>query len=120
MDFKERLNDIMLKKGIRQKDIVDKLGVSRGFVSRVCNGSKNPTKDFINAVSELTGKSSHWLLFGKEEYDNLDSLNMYINTCIERGLIDENGNMSEKTRNAINALLESEISNKLARKKEQH
>ena len=45
---------------------------------------------------------------------------MYINACIERGLIDENGNMSEKTRNAINALLESEISNKLAIKKEQH
>lgn len=116
MNFIERLNSVMKEQNIKQKDITEKLGITKGYVSRVCNGAKRPSTEFINAISELTGKSTHWLLFGKEEYDNLDSLNMYINTCIEKGLIDKDGNMTPKTRNAINALLDSEIDDKLQRK----
>lgn len=109
----KRISDLMEENDIKQKDIVDKLNVSKGYVSRMCNGSKTPSNEFIELLSSMTGKSIHYIRFGKEEYDNLDSLNTLINLLIKKNLIKPDGSMDDDTKKIIDTMLKQEIKIKL-------
>lgn len=113
MDLAKRISNLMEENDIKQKEIADKLDVTKGYVSRMCNGSKAPSHEFIELLSSMTGKSEHYILFGKEEYDNLDSLNTLINMLIEKNLIKPDGSMDDDIKGMINTLLEKEIKVKL-------
>ena len=119
MEFTDRLNKLLKEKNIKQRDIVDKTNISKGYISKICNGVKPPTELFINAVSELTGKSVHWILYGKEKYDNLDILNLLINTYIDKGIIISDTDIEKETLKDNMRVLRAEIRVKLQNKKRQ-
>ena len=116
MNFNERLKMWLANSDVKQIDIANKLGVNKSFVSNIVSGRNKPSDKFLDVLEEMSGKSTHWWLFGTDEYDNLHSLNELINVLIDNGLIDDKGNMSDSTRETIIEMLDSEIKEKLEAK----
>lgn len=108
-----RINKLMKDKNILQKDLASEMQCSKGYVSGVCNGSKSPSEKFINSLSKLSGKSIHWILYGKEDGDDLDTLNSVINLYIETGTITSVDKIDDETRETLNKVLDTEIQKKL-------
>ena len=103
-DMVSRINELMKEKRILQKDLVAEMQCSKGYVSGVCNGTKSPSEKFINSLSKLSGKSVHWILYGKEDGDDLDALNSVINLYIEAGVITSVDKIDTETRKTLNKL----------------
>ena len=120
VDFLDRLTAYMKDSDIKQKDILNKNdSLSKSYVSMVVNGKRQPNTEFLNAISELSGKSINWWLHGVDNYDNLYSLNSLIDFFINNNSIKENGDMDEETRKILYTMLEKEIRVKLNNKKAQ-
>ena len=115
-DMVSRINELMKEKRILQKDLVTEMQCSKGYVSGVCNGTKPPSEKFINSLSKLSGKSVHWILYGKEDGDDLDALNSVINLYIEAGVITSVDKIDTETRKTLNKVLDTEIQKKLDKK----
>ena len=115
-DMVGRINELMKEKHILQKDLVTEMQCSKGYVSGVCNGTKSPSEKFINSLSKLSGKSVHWILYGKEDGDDLDALNSVINLYIEAGVITSVDKIDTETRKTLNKVLDTEIQKKLDKK----
>ena len=117
MSFLERLKNYMSVSNIKQIDIINKnKSLSKGYVSMVVNGKRQPNTEFLNALSQLSGKSINWWLHGKDDYDNLYSLNTLLDFFIDNGSIDRNGNMDDETKDIIDTMLKKEIRVKLQKK----
>ena len=115
-DMVSRINELMKEKRILQKDLVAEMQCSKGYVSGVCNGTKSPSEKFINSLSKLSGKSVHWILYGKEDGDDLDTLNSVINLYIEAGVITSVDKIDTETKKTLNKVLDTEIQKKLDKK----
>jgi len=113
MDFKDRLNEWMHESNIKQIDIANKAKVSKSYISTLATGKKQPSENIIEILAEMSEHSVHWWLFGKEAYDNLDSLNMLINTFIKSGDIKEDGTYDKDIENILKTMLDKEIRVKL-------
>lgn len=55
------LKRIRTEKGVSQADIAKSLGVSRGFVSNIENGKRNPTLSTISRLAEALNVSTEEL-----------------------------------------------------------
>lgn len=117
MEFSERLNNWMRENKIKQKDIADKAKVNKSYISNIVNGKQPPSDNIVEILSEMSNHSCHWWLFGKEEYDNLDSLNMLINTFIKSGEIRSDGTYDKDIEMILKTMLDKEIRVKLQNKK---
>ncbi len=117
MEFEERLKQWMSENKIKQIDIVKKAGVNKSYVSSIVNGKCAPSENFINVLVEMSGKSSHWWLFGKEENDNLDALNALVNLFISTGEIKPDGTYDDKIKTILITMLDKEIKDKLDKNK---
>ncbi|NFH70807.1 helix-turn-helix transcriptional regulator [Clostridium botulinum] len=115
-DISNRINEYIKVNGIKQVDIANKAGLSVGFVSKIINGKKPVSNTFLKALSEMTGKSVHYFMFGEDEYKGLASLNYLIDKFISDGTIKEDGNFDDKTLDVLVALMKKEISDKLKNK----
>lgn len=116
-DICERINSYIKTNGIKQVDIAKKSGLSIGFVSQVINGKKTASNTFLQALSDITGKSVHYWLFGNEEYEGLSSLNMLIETFIKTGQIRNDGTYDDDIASILKTMLDKEIRDKLRDKK---
>ncbi|MDY5910597.1 MAG: helix-turn-helix transcriptional regulator [Inconstantimicrobium porci] len=112
----ERITKLMKDKNILQKDLVNEMKCSKGYISGVCNGTKSPSEKFINSLSKLSGQSVHWILYGKEDGDDIDTLNSVINLYIENELITSVDGITEEIRETLNKVLDAEIQKKLDKK----
>ena len=112
----ERITKLMKDKNILKKDLVNEMKCSKGYISGVCNGTKSPSEKFINSLSKLSGKSVHWILYGKEDGDDIDTLNSVINLYIENELITSVDGITEEIRETLNKVLDAEIQKKLDKK----
>lgn len=63
-----RLKKALEEKGVSQEKVAEKLGVKSQAVSARLNDTKRDIDsiDFIEAVAELTGRSSEWFIHGIE------------------------------------------------------
>lgn len=117
MEFNDRLNEWMHENKIRQIDIANKAKVNKSYISNIVNGKQPPSESIVEVLAKMSEHSVHWWLFGKEEYDNLDSLNMLINTFIKSGDIKEDGTYDVDIENILKTMLDKEIRVKLQNKK---
>lgn len=118
MEFIERLTAYMKDNNVKQIDIINKdKSLSKGYVSMVVNGKRQPNTEFLNALSKLSGRSINWWLHGVDNYDNLYALNELLNFFIDNGSIDKDGNMDSETKDIIDTMLKKEIRVKLQNKK---
>lgn len=55
-----------------QADMADALGVNRVTMNKVENGRANVSLEFLERLSELTGRSREWLLGEPEQVDAIE------------------------------------------------
>lgn len=119
MDFKDRLKNWIKENNIKQIDIANKANVNKSFISNLVSGRVNPSEHIINILSEMSGHSVHWWMFGKEEYENLSALSDFINFLIDKGYIDkETGFYNKNTQDMLLNMLDTEIKDRLKEMKE--
>ncbi|MBE6071080.1 MAG: helix-turn-helix transcriptional regulator [Clostridium butyricum] len=117
MEFEERLKKWIYDNKIKQVDIANRAGVNKSYVSAIVNGKCVPSNNFIEALSEMSGKSAHWWLFGKDKNDSLDALNALVNLFISTGEIKTDGTYDEKIKTILVTMLDKEIKDKLDQQK---
>ena len=119
MDFIERLKKYMSDNKIKQIDLSNRTGMSRGSISNILSGKRTPNEKLLTLLSEMSGKTINWWLFGEDEYTGLSSLNMLIDTFIEDGSIKDDGTYDDDTKLVLKTMLDKEIRVKIRKKKEQ-
>ena len=113
MNFVDRLEQYMKDNNLKQIDIANMSGLSRRARSNILNGNRNTNEKLLVSLSKHSGKTINWWLNGKDEYDNLYTLNEMINLFISNGTIKEDGNIDEDTMNILTTMLKKEINVKL-------
>ena len=113
MDFNVRFKKWLTENDIKQIDIANRIDVGRSYISNVIAGRVPPSEKLIEEIVKMSGKNSHYWLFGIDEYDNLHSLNKVLNLLIDNGDIKEDGKISEEDWNVIKTFLMKEINIKL-------
>ncbi len=63
--IKKRIHDLVKDRGLKAK-LAKMLGFERGSISDMLKKPSDPPIHYVQAVSELTGKSVDWILTGKE------------------------------------------------------
>lgn len=58
-ELKKEIIRLRLEKGLSQKDLADLIGTKQSAISRLENGSYNPTVEFLNRVAHSLGKELH-------------------------------------------------------------
>lgn len=113
MEFEERLKKWIYDNNIKQVDIANRAGVNKSYVSAIVNGKCAPSNNFIEVLSEMSGKSAHWWLHGKDENEGLDALNALVNLFISTGEIKSDGTYDENIKTILLTMLDKEIKDKL-------
>lgn len=113
MNFLERLERYMSDNNLRQIDLVDKCNSSKSYISGLLSGKRTPNIEFLTELSNISGKSINWWLYGEEIRPDLYALNELINFFISKGDIKPNGEMDEETKKILFTMLEKEIKGKL-------
>ena len=116
-DTLKRIKLYLKEHGIKQIDIATKGNFTKGFVSNVLSGKTPISSSFLQALTDITGKSTSYWLFGEEQYNGLASLNKLIDTFIQTGEIKEDGTYDIEI--ILKTMLNKEIKVKLQKKKEQ-
>lgn len=57
MDVAKRIQELLILRGMSQKDLADALQMSQSFVSQLCNGRKNVTLNTLEAICDALGIS---------------------------------------------------------------
>lgn len=60
--FGERLHEALESKGITQRDLAKRVGLSEVSVSRYVRGDRRPDTDMLREISLVTGIATDWLL----------------------------------------------------------
>lgn len=66
MEFSSRLQELRKEAGYSQEQLAEMLGVSRQSVSKWESGQTNPDINNVGRLSEIYGKSTDYIIFGKE------------------------------------------------------
>jgi len=117
MNFLERLNKYIEENNLRQIDIVEKCKTNKSYVSGLLNGKRTPNVEFLTALSELSGNSINWWLYGTEKRENLAALNELIDLFISSNDIKEDGTYDKDIKIILHTMLDKEIRVKLQNKK---
>lgn len=67
MGFANNIEKILDYLNINQTELARILGVSRGIISEFSSGAREPSKDFLFAISKKLGVSIDWFLTGEGE-----------------------------------------------------
>lgn len=117
MNFIDRLKSYMNENNLKQIDISNKTGMSRGSISNILSGKRVPNEKLLAVLSELSGKSINWWLYGTEKRDNLAALNELIDLFISNNDIKEDGTYDKDIESILHTMLDKEIKVKLQNKK---
>lgn len=66
--FKERLQEAMLARGVKQKDLVENTGISKSMISEYFNGKYEPKADNLYKIATYLNVNEVWLM----GYEGLD------------------------------------------------
>lgn len=77
MEFHERLKYIRENKGLKQKDIAEKLGIKNNTLSSYESGTRQPDYQTLIKIADIYDISVEYLLTGKEKNVPKGSLYFY-------------------------------------------
>jgi transcriptional regulator with XRE-family HTH domain len=117
LNFLDRLNKYMEENKLRQVDLVQRCKMNKSFISGILSDKRTPNIEFLTALSEMSGKSINWWLYGAEKRENLYALNELIDFFIDNGDIDEEGNYNDDTFKVLHNMLNKEIRDKTKSKR---
>lgn len=118
--LKEKLKKYRKEMKLTQIQLAEMLGISKQSMSDLETGKNKGTVKLLKKLSEVTNKDfSYWGDSDIEStYSNLQALDVFLDSMIETGQIDANGNMDQRTTESVMRILKAEILYKLSKKKE--
>ncbi|NMF06299.1 helix-turn-helix domain-containing protein [Clostridium beijerinckii] len=117
MNFLERLNKYMEDNKLRQIDLAQKCNMNKSYISGVLSDKRTPNIEFLTALSNMSGKSINWWLYGTEQRENLAALNELIELFMANGDIKEDGTYDDDTFEMLRTMMNKEIKVKAQNKK---
>lgn len=66
----KRIKEKQTEKNYKQKDLIEKTGISKGAISNYCSGARIPETESILKISFALDTSMEWLLTGKSTNEN--------------------------------------------------
>lgn len=58
-ELKKEIIRLRIEKGLSQKDLAELMGTKQSAISRLENGSYNPSVEFLNRIAHTLGKELH-------------------------------------------------------------
>lgn len=112
MDFLDRLNEVMVKRNIKQKDLCELSKLSKGYISMVMKGERKPNNKLLATLTLINGKGINWWLNGVDD-NPLSALNTLIDLFIDEGFIRSDGSMDKEYQDMMDKMLKKSILDKL-------
>lgn len=117
-DFIYRLNSYLDEHNYSQSYLAKQINYSKAHISNMLTGNRKPTPKFLKSLENFTGLSTEYWLTG-ESKKPLYLLNSLLDSLIQIGLIDSDGNFDNDTEQIIMITLKKEIKNKLLEKQQE-
>lgn len=64
-NLETRISELLVKKGIKQKELADKAGVTQAAMSHYINGTRIPRASTLKKIAEALNTTTEYLLDGK-------------------------------------------------------
>lgn len=62
-EIRKQLIELRIQQGLSQKDLAEKVGTKQSAISRLENGSYNPSIEFLSKLAHALGKEIHVKFF---------------------------------------------------------
>lgn len=117
--LKKYREELSIKRGnkVTQAQLAKELGVSRGNIGDIENGSRKPSKSILIKLADHSGKSLEYWLEGFEEYEPPNTVDLALDKMIEDGLITDANTISNEVWEIIKEAVLLEIQRKLDKNK---
>lgn len=112
-EFSKRLKNWLERSEISQSDLVKKSKMSKSKISLICAGKQKPDNEFLDFLSNYSGKNINWWLTGDKKYEIWSSLNRLVEVYFESGLIDEDGNIKDEAKEGVENTLLQMVKNEI-------
>ncbi len=120
MNLGEKIKVYRIENKLTQKQLADKVGVSRTNIAEIEGGRINGTVKFISKLSSVTNTPlSYWtngINSGTIKYNQYESLDVLIESLIDTEIIGEDGKLNEFAKKLVVNVLEKEIALKIKNK----
>lgn len=94
----ERIKEKLTEHGYKQKELIEKTGISKAAISNYMNGNRVPDTESVLKISNILETSVEWLLTGRTTNENL--------TPEEKNIINAYRNSDSRTKEIIKLSLE--------------
>ena len=119
--FSDRLKSYRSSLNMTQMEFSKATGIARGIIGQLESNTRPPSKNILVTLSNYSKKSIDWWYERDDEekkWEDSNALNVLLDYMIEQELINEKGEMNEKSKNFIWQIVEAEIKKKLKKKSE--
>lgn|GEM_PF-2706707 len=120
MNLGEKIKIYRIENKLTQKDLAEKVGVSRTNIAEIEGGRINGTVKFISKLSLVTDTPlSYWtddMKSGTIKYNPYEALDVLIDSLIDTHIIGEDGKLNEFAQKLVINVLEKEIALKIKSK----
>ncbi|MDE6141510.1 MAG: helix-turn-helix domain-containing protein [Bacilli bacterium] len=101
MEIGKRIENVLEKSGVSQRDLANRIGIDESIVSRIIKGERTPKSDVLANIATALHTSSDYLLgIDNEEFDSKKTIRLIARNSSKL-------TESEK-KELINALFEEE------------
>lgn len=100
------------EKGLTQKELAKKLGLTQAMISSIESGSKGASNDVELKIANFFGVTIDYLrgLTDKKEHITIEGkVDMLLKHLIDSGIIEDADNIDEDTQDLIMAMIRKEI-----------
>lgn len=113
--LKDKVKSIRKEMGLTQEEFAKKLDISRSYLGDIERGRlKGTNVKIISKLSDITGKPMEYFMDKEVELRQYDILDSAIDMLIANNLIDNEGNITDKTsKEIIWSILKKEIQLKI-------
>lgn len=123
MKLKDKIKAYRQENKLTQQQLADMLNVSRSNIAEIEAGRIKGTLKFVTKLSEVSCRPiTYWTDEDIDEieqkYHSYEALDIVIDAMIDKGMIDADGNVSEKGKDLLMGILEKEIKMKCKKRKE--
>lgn len=116
--LKDKVREFRKESNLTQQQLAEKLNMKRTAITEIESGRVKGTLEFINKISELSGKPiSYWADSEVEKnYKAYEALDILIDAMIDSGMIKEDGKIGENETKLIISVLEKEVAYKIKKR----
>lgn len=84
-----RIKEVMIEKGIKSKDLAEKLGKTKQYISNVVNGSANVSMQMLSEIANALDVPLWMLIASREEVFGNQSTTIVCPKCGSRFKLEE-------------------------------